>query len=157
VDENGNCKHIRALIDGTSDATIYKATPPARQIDDDDIADEIEALEAANATFSSMSVAAIKDQLRLNGQLLKGNKAEVVERAADAKVFGSLPRCPECGGGRLKVKYVTKAHGGQGFFTCPGFYDDDTFKFCHFTATFVDRIPWQEGNKSSVAGPAIAQ
>jgi hypothetical protein len=60
-------------------------------------------------------------------------------------MFGALPRCPECGGGILRVYYKEKfGHGGQGSFSCPGFFDDDVFKRCAFKSDCVERLPWQE-------------
>ena len=33
---------------------------------------------------------------------------ELVERCVDCKLFGALPRCPECGGATLHIFYNTK-------------------------------------------------
>ena len=60
------------------------------------------------AEFEAKSVVALKELLRLNGQKLFGAKAELVLRCTDAKAYGSLPKCPDCGGGRMEVTYPTR-------------------------------------------------
>ena len=96
-----------------------------------------------------------------------------MQRCIDGAQHGALPRCPECGGGLLKVAaailtlatlivalltmaLLTMAtlfqvvyaqqhgHGGQGKFSCPGFHDGDAFQRCPYTATSAERLPWVE-------------
>ena len=70
--------------------------------------------------FGGLPVEQLKGCLRANQQLLSGNKADLVERCVDRKLYGNLPRCSQCGLGRLKVSYASLlGHGGQGAFTCP--------------------------------------
>tara|TARA_B100000795_G_scaffold89561_1_gene65187 strand:- start:543 stop:1208 length:666 start_codon:yes stop_codon:yes gene_type:complete len=70
--------------------------------------------------FGGLPVDQLKGCLRANQQLLSGNKADLVERCVDRKLYGNLPRCGQCGIGRLKVSYASLlGHGGQGAFTCP--------------------------------------
>ena len=70
--------------------------------------------------FGGLPVDQLKGCLRANQQLLSGNKADLVERCVDRKLYGNLPRCSQCGLGRLKVSYASLlGHGGQGAFTCP--------------------------------------
>ena len=70
--------------------------------------------------FGGLPVDQLKGCLRANQQLLSGNKADLVERCVDRKLYGNLPRCAQCGIGRLKVSYASLlGHGGQGAFTCP--------------------------------------
>ena len=94
------------------------------------------------AEFGAESVAVLKELLRLNDQKLSGAKAELVLRCTDAKVYGSLPKCPDCGGGRMEVTYPTRylqccdsllryliamhrwGHGGQGKFRCKGYFGE---------------------------------
>ena len=45
-------------------------------------------------SFSALSAEKIKDCLRLNDQLLKGNKGEIIERADERYANGALARCP---------------------------------------------------------------
>ena len=53
-------------------------------------------------------------------------------------------------------------HGGQGKFSCPGYFDDDVFKRCGFASDSVVRPPWVENGqicapaKSVGAGAAAA-
>ena len=84
-----------------------------------------------------MSGAQLKALLGLNEQLKGGNKGELVARCVDRKLHGNLPRCPECGGGRLK-------HDGAGAFFCPGYYDDDEFVFCRYRTWHCERPAWRD-------------
>ena len=52
--------------------------------------------------FNEKSIAALKSILQLNGTSRSGNKGELVEKCADGKVLGSIPRCDKCGGGWIK-------------------------------------------------------
>ena len=55
------------------------------------------------------------------------------------------PRCPQCGGGTLKVNYASLyGHGGMGNFYCPGTYDGESFHRCSFAAKAIARVPWVE-------------
>lgn len=36
-------------------------------------------------------------------QLVGGTKGDLISRIIDCKLWGCLPKCPSCGGGRLKV------------------------------------------------------
>jgi len=80
--------------------------------------------------------------LRHNVQQLSGTKDQLVGRCADLELYGCLPRCSECGGGRLKVTYTVQEHGGQGLFKCPGFYDDDHYHYCNYSSWHEERTPW---------------
>lgn len=101
--------------------------------------------ERAEEAYAKLSVDQLKELLALNGQLRAGAKQELVDRAVDGKLHGALPRCTLCGGGLLRVRYETKyGHGGQGAFSCPGFYDDDEYKRCSFAASSVARAAWKE-------------
>ena len=117
------------------------------------ILDEVVERAAAHALYQTLTVPALKDLLRENRQLLSGNKTELLERCVDGKLYGALTRCPECGGGRLRVHYPSQyGHGGQGEFHCPGFYDDDHYQRCSYTSHHVTRDPWREGE--SLEGPS---
>ena len=42
--------------------------------------------------------------------------------------FSCLPRCPECGGGKLKVIYASEwCHNGEGEYYCPVRYSHNAF------------------------------
>ncbi len=59
-------------------------------------------------------------------------------------MYGALPRCSECGAGRLRVRYSTRwGHGGSGTFTCPGFFDDDEFVPCRNVQESAERVKWK--------------
>lgn len=106
---------------------------------------EVSERAAAEVAYGKLSVAELKGLCELNGQRKAGAKAELVERCADGKLYGALPRCTACGGGQLRVRYAAKfGHGGQGTFSCPGFYDDDAFQRCAFSATSAERAAWRE-------------
>lgn len=42
--------------------------------------------------------------LKFNDQVMTGNKSNLIERIAEGKVLGCIPKCTECGGGRPKWK-----------------------------------------------------
>jgi len=87
----------------------------------------------------------LKEMLQTNGQKVSGTKKDLIERVADGKVYGALPRCPQCGGAVLKVKYKNKyGHSGQGEWSCPGYYDDKTFKHCKYSSENETREPWKD-------------
>jgi hypothetical protein len=50
--------------------------------------------------------------------------------------FGAIERCPKCSGGRPKFM--------GGYYICPGYMDDDEFKFCKFASTQVKRTKWDD-------------
>jgi len=107
--------------------------------------EEVRSRQEAEASYAAKSIAELKDTCALNGQLKGGNKQELVDRCVDGLLYGALPKCTLCGGGLLRVVYPSKyGHGGQGRFSCPGFYDDDTFKRCSFTSNSVERDAWKE-------------
>lgn len=112
------------------------------------------AIEEAKRKFNeeaeileSSTVAQLKDLLRKNDQKLGGSKAVIIDRVVDCKIYGCLPRCPECGGGKLKVIYASEwCHDGEGEYYCPGYYDDTHFKYCHYRGSKADitRPDWQD-------------
>uniref|UniRef100_A0A7S4J936 PARP-type domain-containing protein n=1 Tax=Prymnesium polylepis TaxID=72548 RepID=A0A7S4J936_9EUKA len=114
--------------------------------------EKVEAMEevveraAAEACYSKMTIPQLKALCEANKQLKGGTKPELVERLVDGKMYGALPRCPDCGGGILKVYYPNGkyGHAGQGKFSCPGYFDDDVWKRCSYTAESAERLPWQD-------------
>merc|ERR1711934_18230 len=130
------------------DATGKKAELSARLVEalkaDGPCADEI-AFRKVEAEFAALSVAGLKDLLRLNDQKVTGNKDALVFMCTDAKLYGCLPKCPECGGGRMQVSYATRwGHGGQGKWRCKGYYDDDEFVHCNHSEEYMDRPAWKD-------------
>jgi hypothetical protein len=82
----------------------------------------------------------LKEMLRKNDQIIGGNKTELINRIADAKVLGAIPRCPRCSGGRPKFDPKTSTY------KCPGFQDDDKWRFCNKKYTFEElpREKWRD-------------
>lgn len=76
----------------------------------------------------------LKNALKKNEQSSTGNKKDLVAKVADGKVLGKIPRCPKCFGGRPKFDFKT------GLYTCPGYRDDEDFKFCNKKYT-MDELP----------------
>jgi len=100
-------------------------------------------VEDLKEELSSKSVAKLKEMLNLNDMIRSGNKDELAERVADAMVYGAIPRCPQCFGGRLKVAYKSRNHGGQGDWSCPGYHDEDHFRRCSYRSEEVVRPAWK--------------
>jgi len=92
--------------------------------------------------LEALSVPDLKERLKLNEQILSGNKKELIDRIAECAVNGGLPKCPKCGGGRLKTN--------KSGYTCPGYYDDDEFKTCDYTAKSVTRTPWKMATGNTI-------
>lgn len=63
----------------------------------DNLLEELAQRQKAVAKFSALSVAALKDALRLNNQIVGGTKDELIDRCVDGLVYGTLPKCPQCG------------------------------------------------------------
>lgn len=82
----------------------------------------------------------LKEICRKNGQKVTGTKDELVERIADGKVLGAIPKCQSCGGGR--PKWDAKS----GTYRCPGYMEDSDFVRCNklFTASDITRSDWQD-------------
>jgi len=86
--------------------------------------------------LNSLSIPDLKARLKLNQQLLSGTKKELYDRVVDCAVNGSFPKCPQCGGGRLKAS-------GSGY-KCPGYMEDTTFIHCDYYSTAISRPPWNK-------------
>merc|ERR1712232_130572 len=69
---------------------------------------EVKGRAAAEAYYQAKTIAQLKAVLESNSQLKGGTKQELVDRCVDGKLFGKLPRCPQCGGGVLRVVYETR-------------------------------------------------
>lgn len=77
------------------------------------VAEEMAARDEAAAVFNTLTIPNLKNCLRANLQLLGGTKPELVERCVDRKLYGNLPKCPQCGIGRLKVSYPRALGHGE--------------------------------------------
>lgn len=82
----------------------------------------------------------LKEMCRKNAQKVTGTKDELVERVADGKVLGSIPKCQSCGGGRPKW------NAKSGTYRCPGYMEDSDFINCNKSFSILDitRSPWQD-------------
>jgi len=99
-------------------------------------------------SLDSIRVEELKEKLRKNSQKLSGTKQELIERVADCINYGCMPKCTECGGGRLRVIYANGknyGHNGKGRYYCPGYHDGDEYKMCLWTGdeTQIQRTPWE--------------
>ena len=81
----------------------------------------------------------LKDMCRKNLMKVSGNKSELIERIADARILGVIPKCPSCGGGRPKLDPKTMTY------YCSGYLEDVKFINCHksFPYASISRVPWQ--------------
>jgi hypothetical protein len=85
-----------------------------------------------------MTVGTLKDWLKVNNQLVSGNKPELVERCVDGEVNGRIPKCPRCLLGRLKFNTSTA------MYECAGYHDEDSQRFiaCKNKMEQVSRDTW---------------
>lgn len=100
--------------------------------------------------YSGMTNNEMKAILKINDQKMSGKKLELIERCADGKLYGGIPKCEECGGGRLQVNYPFPfGHKGQGNWFCKGYYDDGDFQPCFRKTTDIqEREAWKETEDS---------
>jgi len=96
-------------------------------------------LKELEELFEKSSVSDLKLKLKNNNQVCSGNKYDLVQRCAQGKLFGALPNCPKCFGGKLRFDI------NKGEYKCPGYMNDTDFVFCNFKATDgITRNPWQD-------------
>lgn len=114
-------------------------------------------------SFQALKISALKQCLRANGQLLSGNKDELVERVEERFANGALGRCTDCGyccpppchpvhrpcplmpplrfRGRSDRDCPSRSGGnyhrvGNGpRWECKGYYDGDSFVRCGSSTT----------------------
>ena len=100
----------------------------------------IEQLKKILDSLKNESNQALKDMLRKNNQSMSGNKTDLLGKVADGKMFGRIPKCPTCHGGRLAFDLTA------GEYRCNGYYEDQAFYQC--TAVFpfsgITREPWTD-------------
>ena len=102
---------------------------------------EYETYNKAKDDLPKKTIAALKDLLLTNRQRRTGNKAELIERIADCKTLGAIPKCPKCGGGW--PRYCNKTAK----YSCEGYHDDDKWRWCKGKwegATSIVREKWQD-------------
>jgi len=102
--------------------------------------DQLQKYKEFKQKLGKNSNAELKEMLKKNDQTCTGTKDELIEKIADGKVLGKIPRCPHCFGGRLRFDYKS------GAYNCPGYRDDTEFHNCHKKYQFseVTRDAWIE-------------
>ncbi|KAK2946869.1 hypothetical protein BLNAU_18168 [Blattamonas nauphoetae] len=88
--------------------------------------------------LSDLSLPELKAHCERNDLTKSGTKAELLERVADAMLYGPPDRCPKCYGGRL---YWDKS---RKIYYCKGFYDEDHPVKCSYTADTIARREWKD-------------
>lgn len=89
--------------------------------------------------FERKTIGELKLILKQNNQVCSGTKNVLTERCAQGKLWGALPNCPICFGGKLRFNIKT------GEYLCPGYMNDTDFVFCKYRVTDgVLRNPWRE-------------
>lgn len=98
--------------------------------------DEYEKLIQLIEELNQLTTNELKEECRLNDQKVSGIKKELVERVADGRVKGAIPRCPQCTGGKLRFNPRT------GNYKCPGYMDDEDFVKCNKVYKSLIRRKW---------------
>lgn len=100
---------------------------------------QMEEFREMKKQLAGVTMEELKSMCRKNDQKVTGNKGELVERVADGRVLGRIPKCSSCGGGHLRF------NAKSGFYTCPGYMEDSDFVHCNksFSVSEVARLPWE--------------
>jgi hypothetical protein len=103
-------------------------------------ADQFEKYQELLEKLNKHTANELKEMLKKNDQSMTGAKDDLIQRVADGKVLGKIPRCPKCSGGRPKFDYKT------GMYKCPGFRDDEEFRFCNkkYSMEELPREDWTD-------------
>jgi hypothetical protein len=82
----------------------------------------------------------LKEILKKNDQATTGAKKDLAAKVADGRTLGKIPRCPRCFGGRPKFE------SEKGIYRCPGYRDDEDFKFCNkkYSLEELPREAWTD-------------
>lgn len=99
---------------------------------------QLEKYKDLKKSLQAKSNAELKEMLKKNDQTCTGTKDELIEKIADGKVLGKIPRCTHCFGGRLRFDFKT------GIYNCPGYRDDTDFHNCQKKFQFgeIKRDSW---------------
>lgn len=91
--------------------------------------------------IQSMTNQELKDILRANQQSMTGNKNILFSKVAHGMVFGRIPKCSNCSGGRPFFNLAT------GEYTCHGYQDDCDYVECGHVQTYDvmknRMLPWE--------------
>mmetsp|Transcript_72665 Transcript_72665/g.135779 ORF Transcript_72665/g.135779 Transcript_72665/m.135779 type:complete len:250 (-) Transcript_72665:198-947(-) len=127
-------------------------------------------LDKLRTELTSETLAKLKEILKANDQSRNGNKAVLAARVADGRLYGRLPRCPKCYGGKVKFRLQGAGGAWKSLFRmfggaygedkiddakednvqkplryyCTGYYDDDEKVECDWQADKVKREAWEE-------------
>jgi len=95
------------------------------------------------ALYSSFRAPDLRNLLAMNSQRKSGSKGELAARIVDCVQHGCLPRCEECGGGHIHVRYGSDDDSPEEYY-CKGYFDDDTYVRCYFKTDQVNRPQWRD-------------
>eukprot|EP00397_Hematodinium_sp_SG-2012_P033649 GEMP01035979.1.p1 GENE.GEMP01035979.1~~GEMP01035979.1.p1 ORF type:complete len:235 (-),score=75.97 GEMP01035979.1:1197-1901(-) len=122
----------------TSSEALQKLTKNQGVLSDDLYAK----IEYFKTEWVKKSVAQLQAMLQKNNMAKSGPKAELLERAAEARVLGVLPPCQTCNIGKLKWNRADDS------LSCPGYFDDVSghMKRCKGPAKDeeVTRLRWED-------------
>lgn len=133
--EQKTCKHMDELGLSNKDAAVEEKIPSSKKgkkgakgafkmtklctLSDDQ-----------RGEFAGKSLVDLKALLKKNQQVQGGSKPEILARLYFCIEYGRLPRCTKCAGGKMKQEGA--------MFKCPGYMDDDEFKFCGYRSDGAD-------------------
>jgi len=91
-------------------------------------------------TLVSKTFLELKEICKKNEQLVSGSKLDLVERVADGRTLGRVPKCSACGIGVLRFNQRS------GRYYCPGFMQYNIWKSCgkSFDGKDIQRLEWLE-------------
>ncbi len=99
---------------------------------------------SVRAQLSLLTVAELKNILRLNHQNPFGNKSELLSRIVFLAKHGGYPRCPKCIEGRLKARLHRRKN--QSKYYCPGypigFRAPASYHQCDYVTDACDKEPF---------------
>ena len=82
----------------------------------------------------------LREICKLNEQKVSGSKLDLIERVADGRLLGSIPRCKTCS------KAVLRFNPRNGEYSCPGYMNHSEYVSCtkKFEAKDITRGKWLE-------------
>ena len=90
--------------------------------------------------LSSKTFLQLKEICKNNEQLVSGSKLDLIERVADGRTLGRIPKCSVCEMGLLRFNQKS------GRYYCPGYMQYDVWKNCgkSFDGKDIQRLEWME-------------
>ena len=91
-------------------------------------------------TLASKTFLQLKEICKNNEQLVSGAKLDLIERVADGRTLGRIPKCSTCGLGVLRFNQKS------GRYYCPGYMQYDVWKSCgkSYDGKDIQRLEWLE-------------